>query len=539
MRGSSHNAILPFPINYKEVSYPSFRQLMRSLNPATSVNEVTIAARLHRRLKNGEVVSDKLLDECFYMEARDYQEKYGKRVTWLETAEGRQSAEALYAVYVTQDAATPYPVFRTRLKSLEKRATPITRVQIADAAILNQADWTTSYGGGRRKGFTYDGDLYPDHKGEYSAFTAFLKVIGRYEERQLLYSRLKARWAIDDLLSEPPMEDGASGYIYRITDGSTGKCYVGLTVNKPEIRFGQHKIFANKGRGSLLHEAIRKNGFENFSIDVLEVVEGGESRLAERESHWITLLETRHPKGLNKSTGGEIGSYDGRPVEWDGRQFRSIAAMCRILSKEAGLAEHVIGKRFRDGKPLPDKARKRSKHEDAGTPLFRQHLGLLKRARERGDAVDPAWQDYDRFKADVTSNPGIGRLTRIDESQPWGPDNWTWMTHKDIVERTHGKSIEAFGRTWPTLEEALKEFGIGRGTYNFRIKAGMSIEDALSSPLGATSKKEFTLEGQTWTSRNQACKELAVRYGITPDKVKDRLVRGIPLSRWAEMDGRV
>ncbi len=537
MRGPAHNAILPFPIRYKEVLYPSFRQLMLSLNPPATVKEVTIAGRLHRRLKNGEVFSDKLLKECFYTAASDYQGRYGKRVTWLETADGRQSAEAIYAA-LARDVPVSYPLFRQRLKSLEKRAAPITQAQIEHASILNNADWITSYGGGRRKGFTYEGDLYPEYKGEYSAFTAFLKAIGRYGERDLFHSRLKARWEIDDLLSEPPMEDGTPGYIYKITDRMTGKCYVGLTVNKPETRFAQHKVLAHKGGGSLLHEAIRDSGAENFFIDVLEVVEGGEGKLAEREIDWITLLETQHPNGLNKSTGGQIGTYDGRPVVWDGRQFRSIIAMCRILSKETGLAEHVIRSRFSGGKPLPDKARKHSKHDDAGTPLFRQHLGLLKRARDRGDFVDPAWQDYERFKADVTSTPGRGRLTRIDESQPWGPGNWTWMTHKDIVARTHGKAVEAFGRSWPTLEEALKEYGIGSGTYNFRIKAGMSVEDALSKPLAATSKKEFTFEGQTWSSRNQACKELAARYGITPDKVKDRLVRKVPLSRWAAMDGK-
>ncbi|WP_437408576.1 GIY-YIG nuclease family protein [Sinorhizobium meliloti] len=506
--------------------------------PPTPVKEVTIAGRLRRFIENGGIISDEVLDECFYMDPKDFQTKYGKRVTWVETEEGKQSAERLYSNYASQDGVTSYPVFRTRLKSLERRNSPITRAQVAKAAISSQADWITDYGGGRRKGFTYDGDLYPEHRGQYSAFTSFLKAIGRYDEREMMHARLKAKWAIDDMLAEPPMSNGAPGYIYKITDETTGKAYVGLTVNRPEIRLGQHLVMANRGGGSPLHQAMRIGGSRSFAIEVLEVVEGGERRLAEREIEWIMTLDTLHPNGLNSRAGGQIGSYDGRPVEWDGRRFRSIASMRRILCKETGLAEHIIESRFRKGKPLPSRVRKHSKYADAGTPLFRQHLGILKRAREKGDDIDPAWLDYDRFKADVTRNPGEGRLTRIDEERPWGPDNWTWMEHKAIVERSHGKAIEAFGRTWATLEQALTEFGIGGGTYHLRIKAGMSVEDALSTPIGPTSKKEFTFEGETWPSRNRACIELAARHGTTPDKVKDRLVRGIPLSRWKQMDSK-
>lgn len=112
------------------------------------------------------------------------------------------------------------------------------------------------------------------------------------------------------------------------------------------------------------------------------------------------------------------------------------------------------------------------------------------------------------------------------------------MTRKAIIERAQGKPVEAFGRTWPSVGQALTEYGIGSGTYQFRLKTGMSVEEALSTPIGPTSKKQFTFEGESWRSRNRACIELAARYGITPDKVRDRLVRGIPLTRWKEMDSR-
>ncbi|KQQ38853.1 hypothetical protein ASG19_07550 [Rhizobium sp. Leaf306] len=523
---------------YRGVAYSGFRQLMVSLVPSAPVSWSTVSGRLHRLIHNGGSLSDEVLDEIFYTDASAFQAKYGKRVTWMETENGRRKAEELYAKYASHEHVKSYSVFRTRLKSLEKRSIPITQEQLDKAAFSTQADWITDHGGGRRKKFVYDGELYPDHRGGYSAFTSFLKAIDRYSEREMLHARLKAKWAIDDILAEPPMSDGAPGYIYRITDRRTGKAYVGLTVNRPEIRLGQHFLMAAKGGASLLHQAMRDGEPRNFALDVLEVVEGGEGRLAEREIEWMAVLGTLHPKGLNTRAGGQIGSYVGRPAEWDGRHFRSVALMRRVLSKETGLPEHVIESHFRANKPLPSKARRHSRHAEAGSLLFRQHLGILKRARDKGDAVDPDWLDYERFKADVTGNPGEGRLTRIDEQGPWGPTNWTWMTRKAIIERAQGKPVEAFGRTWPSVGQALTEYGIGSGTYQFRLKTGMSVEEALSTPIGPTSKKQFTFEGERWRSRNRACIELAARYGITPDKVKDRLVRGIPLTRWKEMDSR-
>jgi len=89
--------------------------------------------------------------------------------------------------------------------------------------------------------------------------------------------------------------------------------------------------------------------------------------------------------------------------------------MRRVMSRETALPEHVVESRFRQNKPLPVNARKRSRYPDAGSPLFRQHLETLKRAGENRNTVDPEFLDYDRFNTDVMATPGEGRLTRIDD----------------------------------------------------------------------------------------------------------------------------
>ncbi|MEP3667796.1 MAG: hypothetical protein ABJN42_13810 [Roseibium sp.] len=278
------------------------------------------------------------------------------------------------------------------------------------------------------------------------------------------------------------------------------------------------------------HRAIREHGPEAFRVQTLEEI-GADGDIAAREIHWILELGTLWPDGYNQREGGQLGRHDGTPVTWEGRDFPSIAAMCREVGKETGLATHVVESRYRSGDPLPDQARKHSDHPEAGSDLFRQWLGIKKRAAMTGADIVDAWLDYDVWKADVAGLAGEGRLTRKDETRAWGPGNCVRLDHKEIVRRTHGKTFEAFGRTWPTKQDALDEYGIPRNVFDLRVKS-MSVEEALSRPIGPTSKSAITVDGEASGSRNEACIVLSKRYGMTQDQVKDYLVREVPTSEW-------
>lgn len=528
MNQPAHNATLPFPMVYHGRTYDSFRVLWLAVASRSQTNATTASGRLHRRL-GSEGVSDDLLDECLLLDAETYRLKYGVRKTRVVTSNGIRDVRELYD---RQAAPIEYPVFRQRLKSLEKRSNHIGSKEIRDAATLVSSDWITRYGGGRREPFYYEGEEYPEAVGSYPSFTAFLKEIGRYEDRHTLNNRRKARWAIDDLLREPISQESGPGYIYLITDLDTRMGYVGLSVNTPSIRFNQHLATAQRGLGSLLHAAIRKRGAERFNIRELERVHGDDVALADREVFWIAKLGTLNPEGYNVLAGGQLGRYRGIPVSMTGRDFPSIEAMCRSIGEETGLPPYVVLRCWREDRPLPEKARKHSKHPEAGNELFRQWLGMWKRAEMTGAGVAKVWEDYDTWKADTASLGGAGRFSRINEMLPWGPDNITRMEHSDIVRRTHGKKISAFGRTWEVKVDALNEFGIPRNTFNHRINAGWSIEDALTTPLGPTSKKAFTFEDEDFPSRNNAGVVLAERYEMTQDQVLDYLKRNRPSSEW-------
>ncbi|WP_158514353.1 GIY-YIG nuclease family protein [Nioella sediminis] len=336
---------------------------------------------------------------------------------------------------------------------------------------------------------------------------------------------------MDDALREPVQQVGQPGYIYLLTNDVTDLSYVGLSVNAPTIRWGQHRRDAAEGSKTPLHAAIREHGVEAFRLETIEVLEDGED-LGVRERHWIAELGTLVPDGYNVREGGQVGRTEGTPALWEGRSFPSIAAMCRELSRETGLAVHVIESRYREGLPLPEEARVHSDHPEAGSQLFRQWLGMKKRAAETAVGVAEAWLEYDAWKLDVAKLVGNGRLTRIDESRPWEPGNCVRLDHREIVRRTHGQAFSALGQTWATKQDALDAYGIARNTFDLRLRAGLSVDEALTRPLGPTSKAPITVDGECFESRNQACLALSARYGMTPDQVKDYLVREIPTAEW-------
>lgn len=100
-------------------------------------------------------------------------------------------------------------------------------------------------------------------------------------------------------------------YIYKYTNKITGKHYIGQT-NNLQKRYNGHKseAFNPKASGYNLpfHCAIRKYGMENFSYDILEEIEDGESQefIDDREIYFISFYHSLvSENGYNLTTGGD------------------------------------------------------------------------------------------------------------------------------------------------------------------------------------------------------------------------------------------
>lgn len=109
-------------------------------------------------------------------------------------------------------------------------------------------------------------------------------------------------------------------YIYKITNITNGKIYIGQTRKTVQQRWNEHISAANSSSNSsdynfLLHKAIRKYGTNNFIVETIEEVEE-EENLSNREQYWINfhnscILE-EDACGYNMTYGGEGRAYINR-----------------------------------------------------------------------------------------------------------------------------------------------------------------------------------------------------------------------------------
>lgn len=98
------------------------------------------------------------------------------------------------------------------------------------------------------------------------------------------------------------------GIIYCFTNNINNKKYIGQTIN-PSQRYNAHKSnYNNKNNNeynSLIHQAFRKYGFENFTYEILVKNINDIELLNQLEVYYIKHLNTQIPNGYNIEPGGK------------------------------------------------------------------------------------------------------------------------------------------------------------------------------------------------------------------------------------------
>lgn len=100
--------------------------------------------------------------------------------------------------------------------------------------------------------------------------------------------------------------------IYKITDRTNNKVYIGQTKRDIYKRFAEHINRAlhseRKNDKSLaLYIAINNHKPENFYVELLEKVEGTPKQVDEREIYWISQYDSTDPNiGYNLDKGGHV-----------------------------------------------------------------------------------------------------------------------------------------------------------------------------------------------------------------------------------------
>ena len=91
--------------------------------------------------------------------------------------------------------------------------------------------------------------------------------------------------------------------LYKLTSPS-GKSYIGITRGALQVRLNHHRFDSERGSLGKLHKAIRKYGFENFKVEVLNA-SNDPDELCELEIAAIREHNTFGKGGYNLTLGGE------------------------------------------------------------------------------------------------------------------------------------------------------------------------------------------------------------------------------------------
>lgn len=110
----------------------------------------------------------------------------------------------------------------------------------------------------------------------------------------------------------------------------------------------------------------------------------------------------------------------------------------------------------------------------------------------RGISVCERWKSsFDNFRADMGLQPAKLFLDREDNDGNYEPGNCRWVDRK-TSDRNKSKNIRlTFCGQTKVLSDWADEFGLSKATIGARIKAGWTIEAALTTPtVGQISRKE-------------------------------------------------
>lgn len=138
--------------------------------------------------------------------------------------------------------------------------------------------------------------------------------------------------------------------IYKIANDINDKIYVGQTTKSIDERIKRH---LNDKRGYALHNAIKKYGWEHFSVEVLEDNIPLEN-LNEREVYWTEKLNALVPNGYVLKAGGQnyqvfskktkkkiSDAKKGKPT-WIKGKHRSPEHNVKLIGPNNGYAKKIL-----------------------------------------------------------------------------------------------------------------------------------------------------------------------------------------------------
>jgi len=117
----------------------------------------------------------------------------------------------------------------------------------------------------------------------------------------------------------------------------------------------------------------------------------------------------------------------------------------------------------------------------------------------RGITIDPTWNTFAGFLADMGPRPSGLTLDRRDNDGPYSRENCRWTTRKEQQRNRRDTRRHEFQGQMLTLAEIAEATGINHRTLMDRVnRNGWSIERATTQPTQAPSRA-YHFQGQDLT----------------------------------------
>jgi hypothetical protein len=118
--------------------------------------------------------------------------------------------------------------------------------------------------------------------------------------------------------------------------------------------------------------------------------------------------------------------------------------------------------------------------------------------------------------------PEGGTLERIDNHGPYSPENCKWATRSEQAgNKRNNRWITANGKT-QTLAQWAKELGCNPSNILYRIKSGMTEEQAVTTPIAERPNSKLTAEDAAYVKENYpmlTSTVLAAKLGVSKKTV--------------------
>lgn len=172
--------------------------------------------------------------------------------------------------------------------------------------------------------------------------------------------------------------------IYKIENKINNCLYIGKTKDFNK-RWIQHKSDAKLYKDkSLLHQAMRDYGIENFEFSIIEELSLEEylEKGSERERYWIEYYNAySNPNNYNETIGGEGGSIGWTPSqEWKDKMSENKKEWYKTtegIEKRKQQSEMMKGNSFSKGRTHSEEWKKQHSEAMKGekNPNYNKHVG--------------------------------------------------------------------------------------------------------------------------------------------------------------------